>query len=169
MRSCFLSKIFHYWSGRNAYWGSWSTESPGFASYALDSEPLKTRIEGQRTQGTHFSIAEIPAIALMGAKHDLLLIDSSSTPFKSVPLESVSGCTLKAVAKSIQTHTSWRGKTFLVSRGHSRLPILPFKIYDSFPQGQYLRLGWYAQRQPVDISFVLELISRNVLRLQAEG
>ena len=169
VRSCFLSKVFHYWSGRNAYWGSWSTESPGFASYALDSELLKKRIEGERVQGSHFNIAEIPAIVLMGLKHDLMLIDSSNTPFKDVPLESVAGGTLKTLAKSIQTHTSWRGNTFLMSFGQSRRPILPFKVYDSYPQGPGLRLGWSEKRQSVDISHILALISHNCSQLQAEG
>lgn len=165
--SCFLSKVFHYWSGRNAYWGAWSTESPGFASYALESESLKRRIEGERVQGSHFNIAEIPAIVLMGLKNELLLIDSSNTPFKSVPLESVAGNTLKSVAKSIQSHTSWRGKTFLTSFGQSRLPIFPFKVYDSYPQGPAIRLGWSSKRQPVDISYILALIAHNCHRLQA--
>jgi hypothetical protein len=135
----------------------------------LEIETLKRHVEGARVQGTHFNIAEIPAIVLMGTKHDLLLIDSSNSPFNAVPLEAVTGKTLKSLAKSIHAHTSYRGSTFLVSFGYPPRPILPLKTYDSIPQGMDFSLGWSSSRQAIDIGHALSLIAHVCTTLQAEG
>jgi hypothetical protein len=169
-QSCFLSKVFHYWSGRNAYWGTWSlSEAPGDAAYAPDPETLKRRIERERVQGTHFNIAEQPAIAIMGKTVDLLLTHTSATPFDVVALERVTGSTIVALAKAVHAETSWYGNTFITTRGHARLAILPFKSYGSIPLGPGHRLGWSTYRQSVDIAALVALVGHIAVSLHGKS
>lgn len=69
---CYLTKVFCYHTDRNAWWGTPTGEIRG---YALSRKPLEDKIQNERTQGTRFNISELPAVAIMGKAHDLVIFE----------------------------------------------------------------------------------------------
>jgi len=167
--SSFLSKVFHFSEGRNAYWGTWSSTYPGDSSFDLDQAALKNRIESQRKQGSQFTFTELPALALMAKSYDLLLFQTwGSTPFTTIPRDAISGKNMFQIARSICKHEPWIN-TFIVPRGQSKLPILPFKTFRSSPQGAGYPLGWDRLQTKYDISSITELVADVTLHLNNVG
>lgn len=167
--SNFLSKVFHYSEGRNAYWGTWSSSYPGDSSFELDQETLKKRIESQRKQGSQFTLREIPALALMATSYDLLLFQTwGSEPFKRIPRDAISGRCMFEIARSICKHEQWIN-TFIVARGRSKLPILPFKTSLSSPRGTGYPLRWKRLQNKYDLSSIMELVADVTLHLNNAG
>ena len=169
VQSVFLSKVFYYSVGRNAWWGSWSSSYPGDQAFELDEAILKKRIENRRTQGSQFTLKQLPGLALMGKKYDLMLFQTwGSAPFKKIPRSAISGASMFEIARSICKHEQLIN-TFLAPRGQSRLPILPFKTFGSRPQGAGYSLAWDEQRGRYDLASVMELVSDVTLHLNNEG
>lgn len=167
--SVFLSKVFYYSVGRNAWWGSWSSTYPGDQAFELDQAILKRRIEGRRTQGSQFTIKQLPALALMGANYNLMLFQTwGSAPFTKIPRSAISGATLFQIARSICKHEQFIN-TFLAPREQSMLPILPFKTFRSRPQGANYYLAWVEQSGRYDLTSVMALVSDVTLHLNNEG
>ena len=167
--SSFLSKVFHFSEGRNAYWGSWSSSYSGDSSFHLDQAVLKKRIESRRKQGSQFTLTELPALALMATSYDLLLFQTwGSKPFKKVPSAAISGKSMFEIARSICKHEQWID-TFIVPRGESKLPILPFKTFRSSPQGPGHSLGWDRLQSKYDLSSIMDLVADVTLHLNNEG
>ena len=155
----FLSKVFYYSVGRNAYWGSWSSTYPGDSAFEVDLALLKQRIEYQRVQGSTFTLKALPALALMAKSYDLLLFQTWGTaPFEKVPRSAIVGKTAFEIARSICKHEP-RITTFMAPRGKSVLPILPFKIYHSLPQGAERSLGWHEQPARYELRSIMELVA----------
>ena len=167
--SSFLSKVFHFSEGRNAYWGSWSSTYPGDASFDLDQAVLKKRIESKRKQGSQFTLTELPALALMAKSYDLLLFQTwGGAPFKKIPRDAISGKSMFDIARSICKHEQWIN-TFIVPRGQSRIPILPFKTFRSSPQGAGYSLKWDRLQSKYDLNSIMELVADVTLHLNNEG
>lgn len=169
--SCFLSKVFHFHEGRNVYagrdvyGGNWATRYPGDASFHLDQAVLKKQIERQRKQGSQFTLTELPALALMGRHHDLLLFQTwGSAPFKQVPRKVISGKTMLEVARSIYEHEH-RLNTFILPRGKTWRPILPFKTFRSVPQGTDYSLDWQPVQNKYDLNSIMALVADVTLYL----
>lgn len=159
IQTVFLSKVFYYSVGRNAWWGSWSHTYPGDQAFELDQATLKNRVESRRTQGSQFTFKELPALALMGKDYDLLLFQTwGAAPFKVVPRSAISGATLFEIAKSICAHEPLIN-TFCAPHGKSRLPILPYKTFRSRPQGANYHLAWDEQSDRYDLSAIMALVS----------
>lgn len=167
--STFLSKVFHYSEGRNAYWGSWSSSYPGDLSFDVDPAALKRRIESQRKQGSQFILTELPALALVGESYDLLLFQTwGSEPFQKIPRDAIFGRSMFEVAQSICKHEHWIN-TFILPHGESCIPILPFRTYRSSPQGAGYRLGWNMLETKYDLSSIMELVADVTMHLNSEG
>lgn len=162
VRSCFLSKVLRYTTWRNAYENRESTnyEPAGMSdSYALEHGALKRRIEKERVRGTTFYIEELPAIALMGKKIDLLLTDSWWEPFERVCFDDVRGNTMAELGNAIMSSTSWSGNAFLTARGSAPIPILPYRRYMSKSIGRTLPLMWSPCNQRVKLGPVSALVN----------
>ena len=166
---CYLTKVFCYHTDRNAWW---STPTGEIRGYSLNRKSLEDKIERERTQGTRFNISELPAIALMGKLHDLLIFEFSQTPLKEAQGVAVSGSTLQSLCNSVRASApyTFSYKTYLAPRGRPPVPILPYKAYESFPQGAGYRLGWSAlARRTPDITHVASLVNRICLHLNGQG
>lgn len=103
--NCFLGKVFHYWIGRNAYWGRWSSTYPGDSSFSLDGDELQRRIEAHRVKGSTFTLTELPALVLSGRKLCLVLFQAWGwSPYKDVPFSAISGDSLLEIARAVANH-----------------------------------------------------------------
>lgn len=165
---CYLTKVFCYHTDRNAWW---STSGGEIRGYALRKKPLEDKIEGERTQGTRFNISEIPALALVGSAHDLVIFDFSRAPFKEAKDLKPNGSSLQELQDSILPPSphSYSYSVYLSSRGIPAVPILPFKTYESYPRGAGYRLGWRVRtEQAPDISYVSSLVSQVCLHLNRQ-
>jgi hypothetical protein len=167
----FLSKVFHYHEGRNVYagrdvyGGNWATTYPGDASFHLDEAFLKAQIERRRRQGSHFTLTELPALALIGSHYDLLLFQTwGNEPFKLVPRKAISGNTMFEVARSICKHERWLN-TFILPSGKSWRPILPFNTFCSVPQGADCSLGWRRLQNKYNFNPIMSLVADVTLHL----
>ena len=155
--TCFLGKVFHYWVGRNAYYGVWSATHPGDSSYSLDREELHNRIEAQRVQGSTFTMAELPALVLLGQRLSLVLFQhQAAPPFRDVPPSAVSGGLLLDVAHSVANHTG-DTSVFVASPDLLKLAALPYRTWSSFRQGGGYALGWSPWDDCCDIEPILRV------------
>ena len=169
VKTSFLSKVFYFSVGRNAWGGFWSSTYPGDDAFELDKSILKKRIEARRIQGSQFTLKELPALALMGKNYDLLLFQTwGSAPFKRIPRDAISGRSMFEVARSICVHEQWID-TFIAPRGQSCLPILPFKTYRSRPQGAGYCLAWDEQNGRYDLGSIMSLVADVTMHLNSEG
>jgi len=166
---CYLTKVFCYHTDRNAWW---STPTGEIRGYSLNKNSLEDKIEHERTQGTRFNISELPAVALMGKAHDLVIFEFDKTPFKDAEALKIAGNTLQGVYGSIRSSIprAYGQHTYLASRGRPPIPILPFKTYESFPQGAGYRLGWSVlSRHTPSIAHATSLVNRVCLHLNGQG
>lgn len=169
VQTSFLSKVFYYSVGRNAWWGTWSSTYPGDDAFELDQAILKRRIEARRVQGSQFTFKELPALALMGKEYDLLLFQTwGSAPFKKIPRDAISGKSMFEIARSICVHEQWIN-TFISPRDQSRLPILPFRTFRSRPQGADYYLAWDEQQGRYDLGSIMALVADVTMHLNNEG
>jgi len=140
--SCFLTKVFHYWVGRNAWYGTWSSTYCGDYSFSLQREELLDQIEGERVQGSTFTLAELPALALLGKHLALILFQHhAQSPFQEVPTSAVAGASLLGVAESIRKRAD-RALLFVASPELPKATEPPYRRFGSVPQGSDYMLGW---------------------------
>lgn len=75
-------KVFYVWSGRNAWWSTWSTTySPGCFHRML--KDAKAYCESRRTQGTVFYIDELPSLGFFTSDEALLISEINTERFFS--------------------------------------------------------------------------------------
>jgi hypothetical protein len=75
-------KVFYVWTGRNAWWSTWSTTySPGCFHRTL--KDAKAYCESRRTQGTVFFIDELPSLGFFTSKEALLISEINTERFFS--------------------------------------------------------------------------------------
>jgi len=165
--TCFLGKVFHYWVGRNAYYGAWSATYPGDSSFSLDREELRNRIEEERVQGSTFTLTELPALVLLGRRLCLVLFQHEGhSPFEYVPSDVVSGDTLLEVARSVAYHAQ-TVNLFTASADLPKPATLPYQTWVSYPQGANYRLGWAPRGDRYDIEPILTVYSAVCMRLNS--
>jgi hypothetical protein len=179
--SCYLGKVWHFREGRNV-WGSQhglfsgflcgraankQNIYPGFESFAPDLVSAKERIRERRKRGSQWTIFELPAVVISGAKRSLLLGDINSDK----PLSEFSR--LKSMPFSLESlglHFEPRraDSVFrIVCRASQACPAtLPFRVYHSVSHGGQYRLEWSAETAAQDIGNVLNIVHRMNNRLQ---
>lgn len=80
VRSIDVVKTYYVWTGRNAWWSTWSTRySPGCFHRTLES--AKAFCEKQRVQGTVFYIDELPSLALLAPDRTLVVSEINTNHF----------------------------------------------------------------------------------------
>lgn len=80
VRSIDIVKTYYVWTGRNAWWSTWSTRySPG--CFHRDLESAKTFCENQRIQGTVFYIDELPSLAILAPERTLVVSEINTNHF----------------------------------------------------------------------------------------
>lgn len=154
------------YAGRNVFGGNWSNIYLGDASFHFDQDYLKRQIELKRKRGSQFTLTELPSLALMGKRYNLLLFlhPWENEPFKRVPRNGLSGRTIFEVARSICKHEQFPN-AFILPRSESQLPILPFKTFQSAPLGSDRPLGWERLRRKYDLNSILALIADVTIHL----
>ncbi len=80
VQSVEVVKVYYVWTGRNAWWNTWSTRySTGCFHRTLES--AKTFCEGRRVQGTVFYIDELPSLAVLASGCTLVVSEINTTDF----------------------------------------------------------------------------------------
>lgn len=80
VRSVQVVKVYYVWTGRNAWWSTWSTRySPGCFHTTLAS--AKAFCEPKRVQGTVFYIDELPSLAFTAPERVLIASEINSERF----------------------------------------------------------------------------------------
>lgn len=80
VRSVVAVKIYYVWTGRNAWWSTWSTRySNGCMHLSLKS--AKEYCEKRRTQGTVFYIDQLPSVAFIATDRILVLSEINTEKF----------------------------------------------------------------------------------------
>jgi len=168
--SCYLAKVFHFWQGRNAYWGTWSSTYPGHESFSFDLAGTKAKVARRRVQGSKWTIEELPVIVLAG-EEDCLIVGEINT---ERPLAA-----LLRSRKRLLTLEQY-GHHFLPRRANSIFRILarrdlvsparvPFWKYRSVSYGGNYALSWTKSVADQDFDYVLRLIARVNKGLHREG
>ena len=144
---CHLSKLFCYHTNRNAWHGNPSEEVRGFG---ISFSDLSEKCEKERTQGTAFYIDEVPALAIIGKSHSLLIAARGSDPFKEASDLQLKGRSFEQIRNEILAPIKWKYRTdqFLIANAMLPLPTLPFNYYWAQPQGAGNRLRWYRNTTP---------------------
>ena len=80
VRSVAVVKVYYVWTGRNAWWSTWSTRySVGCFHRTLNS--AKDFCEQRRTQGTVFYIDELPSLAFLAPGRALVASEINTDDF----------------------------------------------------------------------------------------
>ncbi len=144
--ACFLGKNHHYSKGRNAYWGIWTEEYVGDSSFSPDMEVLRESIEGQRTQGSTFTLSDVPALVLWGKKQALVICHLRQPPFEGMDPRKLRGKSLRELATSIENGVPATVTTFVAAQDLPLLAALPFRTFKSRSEGAARQLLWDQER-----------------------
>lgn len=80
VRSVAVVKLYYVWTGRNAWWYTWSTKySKGCFHRTLES--AKEFCESRRVQGTVFYIDELPSLAFFAPDRALIVSEINTERF----------------------------------------------------------------------------------------
>jgi hypothetical protein len=80
VRSVEVVKVYFVWTGRNAWWSTWSTRyTPGCFHRTLES--AKALCESRRVQGTVFYIDELPSLGLLAPERTLIVSEINADQF----------------------------------------------------------------------------------------
>lgn len=157
-------RLFHIWTGRNAWNNNWHETYNPDSSFALSFSPVANAAEQARTQGTTWSISELPALSFCGLKHSLIVTEiNTQTPFSNYADPT------RAPA-SLFTAYAWH----LPLVPHSTVALFalrfnpqadefstPLRFWRSRPQGTAMPLAWDARWQyPIRFERALSLAKR---------
>lgn len=167
-RTCFLTKIFHFSEGRNAYMARWSVSSNHEHTYSLDKQSLLNDIEYRRKQGSQFTLVDIPAVVLRGAEYDLLVFQL--IPYRSPDMPrrtTIRGCSIREIALS--TFPPGRYWCNFVSAPRVAVPAeFPFLQRTSRSLGRSYALDWTAEKTDYDLALCLRIVLRISRHLQKQ-
>ena len=167
--SCFIGKLFHHWQGRNAWWGTWSETYPRDDSFALALDQTKSHIEKSRTQGSQWTIAELPALVLAG-KDDALMICEINTdsPLSDFRLPRTFDLSLESMAALFQPMKPNSVCRFVSGSDLLAPAQFPFLRHRSQSAGSYYMLGWEASNGDIELRPLLAIVTRICKRLQKQ-
>lgn len=159
--SCFLGKVVYFGEGRNAYYGYWSSTYPGNAAFSLDVAEVKRRIEGQRVQGSQWTIEELPVLVVAGRDNSLVIGEINTTePLKHFLRLRKLSRSLEALGdhfKPLKANSVFR---FLCKRSLMVPAQLPFYEYRSVSHGGNVALRWSSSVSGIKIEPTLQLVLR---------
>jgi len=102
-RHCIAGCVYHYWVGRNAYRGTWSSTYPLESAFLQSREALLAAVERQRRQGSTFWYAELPAIVLKRGGSSLVLLQPNSwEPFTNFVEQDAVDLSIGAIAAAVR-------------------------------------------------------------------
>lgn len=82
IESVTVLKIYYVWTGRNAWWSTWSTRyAPGCFHRTFES--AKASCEKRRKQGTVFYIDELPSLGFLSRNRTLIVSEINTDRFLS--------------------------------------------------------------------------------------
>jgi len=165
VRSCYVSKVCHYWVGRNAWHSTWSEHYSMKGGFSFDMDHLIEKIERSRVQGSRFNLIELPALVLVANDAGAVVVvdvRNVQAPFFRPPPRMPPPLSLYAAAKWATSHSEqtacWRVQTPPVPA------IPPFNWYVSRSVGSALPLQWLDNDREVKHSHAYKLaasLSRN--------
>ena len=167
--ACFVAKLYYYWRGRNAYWGSWSSQYPGHDAFSLQIEELKQRIECRRAQGSTFTILEVPVLALCG-KDDALIVGEINTnsPLRDYKLPLKPSTNIAALANAFEPNKPNSVVRFVCRSIDVSPAHFPFKNHSSRTAGPQYLLNWSISVTQVELEPILARASQTCRRLQRQ-
>lgn len=165
--SCFIGKLFHYWEGRNAWWGTWCEQYPGDNSFALAFEEVKERVERKRTRGSQWRISELPALVLAG-HYDALVVAEINTdsPLSEIRLPNTFDLSLESLAETFAPQRPNSICRFVADKSLMAPARFPFNRYRSKSFGGNYELGWSVANGGVELLPLLSIVTHVCKRLQ---
>lgn len=95
------SCVYFVVRGRNAWHGTWTSVYFNAAAFHPDLESAKTYVENGRERGSTWTIWQLPALAICGSSHAVLVTEvNTAQPLSTGPREPVDCTTIQAVARS---------------------------------------------------------------------
>lgn len=162
--SCYLGKVLQVWRGRAAWWGRWSSNR---TEPLFDLATAKCKVEAQRSQGSRWTIEELPMAVISGEKRSLLVVQDSSEPLSTyLPLKGQLR-TLKDYGEYFEPRRP-NSTLRLVCSDRLRPAVLPFWQHEAggYHGGKNYYLRWYQSLSERDLEGVLRVIHRINKRLQ---
>lgn len=164
--SCYLTKLYHYSTSRNAWHGTEGGDSQ--ISCYPSREDVEAEIERNRVRGTHFTIIETPAIVLRGEEYSVVLTEVGARPFAKTQDLAITSNTLRGIYAQI--HGCFYVNGYISSNDNLVLPLLPYAAYGSDARGGDQPLGWIrSKRATPDISDITSLVMRICVFLNQPG
>lgn len=158
---CYFGKVFHFWQGRNAYWGSWSSLYPGHKAFWPDLEAAKKEIASRRVQGSTWTLVDVPVVVIAGKKKALVVGEINT----DVPLDGFVPfrrrlSTLSEFGAYFKPHKRNSVFRILCPNGIVKPAELPFRERRSSSYGGYYKLDWTGSLSNHSIDPVLRLVSQ---------
>jgi hypothetical protein len=167
VESCYLGRIYHYWSGRNAWYGT-VNRYPGFASFGPGIADTKFKIERKRVQGSQWHIAERPVLVFTAQANSLIVgeinLDEPLWRFAHYQRELK---TLEEFGRCFEPHRPDSVIRIVSSSGLLPVATQPFRVHHSQPHGtRELPLWWRASVVTTGVNRTRRLAGRIDERLK---
>ena len=154
IKKVYLTKMYYFWSGRNAWNWTWSSKYPGINAFHMTFENATDEIEDRRVQGSSWTIREMPAIVFVSDRVKLVVAEiNTDTPFDEVTNSNLGrSITLKTINDAFCPRRPNSIQRFVIPFVPTPAE-LPFKRYQSSSLGSR---EYYLQWSPVDNSVDLQ-------------
>ena len=185
VRSVSVVKIYYVWTGRNAWWSTWSTHySEGCMHSTFES--AKSFCEARRTQGTVFYIDELPSLAFRAPEGALIVSEINTKQFLAnfdfdrltsiTTVFPVSTMTLQQMFYAFnassplwpENYPRYNSRVFFASGADSLEDIQPtveLTSYSSSSSGPNYPLGWTRRKFEKDRTLLHQISSALSSRL----
>ena len=157
----YLTKMYYFWSGRNAWNWSWSSRYPGINAFHMTMGNARDEIEGRRVQGSTWTIRAMPAIAFVSDRVKLVVAEiNTDSPFDDVTNADLGkAITLKAINDAFYPRRPNSLQRFVVPFIPAQAE-LPFKRWRSSSLGsREYYLQWNESDNHIDLQHACRIVS----------
>ena len=171
----FLTKVFYFFKGRNAWHTTWVQTYSGNTFY-LTLDKAKQAIEPLRAQGSTWTIRELPALALMAEKICLIVCEiNTNKPLTEFENEfennGVSAISLLRLNRRFKTSRANSVMRFVASSNEVLPAKMPFVIHksSSYSYGRDYRLGWFIRNNKLVLLPIVRILSKTITEVHKKS
>lgn len=169
--TCYLGKVYYFYSGRNAWQWTWSKKYLGSRSFHPTFESCRNEIQKNRVQGSTWRMREMPAVVVSGKEFAIVITEiNTETPLKDFVSVALEKKTLTHIGDCFAPRKENSVVRFITNHSVIAPAELPFKDQRSSTRGPKNRyyLTWLPVQQQRDFSSVFDIVKIINQRLQNE-
>jgi hypothetical protein len=152
-----IGKVWHFWEGRNAWYGTRAQRYDIEVAFQPTFEHLRPAIEASRKQGSNFRAHELPTLVVAAKSRALVLVDADRPiPFYGAADQKILSTRMYSLARDLlrnHNYAVWEVAPPPAAE------VAPFVGYRSQFAGASLPIDWVPENEPIDLSELTRLLS----------